>query len=66
LRNEYTTILTAFAELFSKRVWQHAQILLLGAILAPGQRTVTAILRIMGLSSDKHFQNFHRVLNRGI
>jgi len=66
LRNEYTTILTAFAGLFSKRVWQHVQILLLGAILAPGQRTVTAILRIMGLSSDKHFQNFHRVLNRGI
>jgi hypothetical protein len=66
LRSEYTTILTAFAGLFSKRVWQHVQILLLGAILAPGQRTVTAILRIMGLSCEKHFQNFHRVLNRAI
>jgi hypothetical protein len=66
LRSEYTTILTAFARLFSKRVWQHVQILLLGAILAPGQRTVTAILRIMGLSTEKHFQNFHRVLNRAI
>jgi hypothetical protein len=64
LRSEYTTILTAFAGLFSKRVWQRVQILLLGAILAPGQRTVTAILRIMGLSTEKHFQNFHRVLNR--
>ena len=66
MRSEYTTILTIFAGLFSKRVWQHVQILLLGAILAPGQRTVTAILRIMGLSSEKHFQNFHRVLNRAI
>ena len=66
LRSEYTTILTAFAGLFSKRVWQHVQILLLGAMLAPGQRTVTAILRIMGLSSERHFQNFHRVLNRAI
>ena len=66
LRSEYTTILTAFAGLFSKRVWQHVQILLLGAILAPGQRTVSAILRIMGLSCEKHFQNFHRVLNRAI
>jgi len=66
LQSEYTTILTAFAGLFSKRVWQHVQILLLGAILAPGQRTVAAILRIMGLSSEKHFQNFHRVLNRAI
>jgi hypothetical protein len=66
LRNEYTTILTAFARLFSKRIWQHGQILLLGAILTPGRRTVTAILRIMGLSTEKHFQNFHRVLNRAI
>jgi hypothetical protein len=66
LRSEYTTILTAYAGLFSKRVWQHVQILLLGAILAPGQRTVSAILRIMGLSCEKHFQNFHRVLNRAI
>ena len=58
--------MTAFTRLFSKRVWQNVQILLLGAILAPGQRTVTAILRIMGLSTEKHFQNFHRVLNRAI
>jgi hypothetical protein len=66
LRSEYTTILTAFARLFSKRVWRHLQILIVGAILAPGQRTVTAVLRIMGLSAEKHFQNFHRVLNRAI
>jgi hypothetical protein len=66
LPSQYTTILTAFAVLYSRRVWQHAQILLLGAILAPGQRTVTAILRIMGLGTEKHFQNFHRVLSRAI
>jgi hypothetical protein len=64
LRSEYTTILTTFATLFSKRIWQRVQILLMGAILAPGQRTVTAVLRIMGLSAEKHFQNYHRVLNR--
>jgi DDE superfamily endonuclease len=63
---EYITILKGFAALFSRRIWQRVQILLLGAILAPGQRTVTAILRIMGLSADKHFQNFHRVLNRAV
>jgi hypothetical protein len=66
LPSEYTTILAAFAGLFSKRIWQHVQILLTGAILAPGQRTVTAVLRIMGLSAEKHFQNYHRVLNRAI
>ncbi len=63
---KYITIFKGFASLFSKRVWLHAQVLLLGAILAPGQRTVTAVLRIMGLSAEKHFQNFHRVLNRAV
>lgn len=63
---EYITILKSFASLFSRRVWLQAQVLLLGAILAPGQRTVTAVLRIMGLSAEKHFQNFHRVLNRAV
>ena len=41
-------------------------VLLVGAILAPGKRTVTAILRIMGLSQERHFQNYHRVLNRAV
>jgi hypothetical protein len=40
------------------------QVLLIGAILAPGKRTVTSVLRIMGLSQEKQFQNFHRVLSR--
>jgi hypothetical protein len=39
-------------------------VLLIGAILAPGTRTVTAVLRVMGLSKEAQFQNFHRVLNR--
>ena len=56
----------AFAPLFSKRVFQSAQVLLVGAILAIGQRTVTAVLRIMGLDQQAHFQTYHRVLNRAI
>jgi hypothetical protein len=64
LPREYTTILTSFARLFSRRIWNHAHLLLIGAILTPGQRTVTAALRIMGLEAEKHFQNYHRVLNR--
>lgn len=55
-----------FASLFSKRVWPHAQRLVAGALLAPGKRTVTAVLRILGLSRDAHFQNHHRVLNRAV
>jgi hypothetical protein len=38
--------------------------LLLGAILAPGKRTVTAVLHIVGLGNEKHFHHYHRVLNR--
>jgi hypothetical protein len=40
------------------------QVLLTGAIIAVGTRTVTAVLRVMGLSQEEQFQKYHRVLNR--
>jgi hypothetical protein len=61
---EIIRVLAPFAPLFSERVWLHAQVLLLGAILTPGARTVTAALRVMGLATERHFTNYHRVLNR--
>jgi len=64
LQTDYITILGAFGRLFSERIWKHAKTLLIGAILSPAERTVTAALRVMGLSMEKHFQNYHRVLNR--
>lgn len=57
-------VLRHFELAFSERVWEWAKVLLVGAILAPGKRTVTAALRVMGLSSEAQFQNYHRVLNR--
>jgi len=57
-------VLRHFELAFSERVWEWAKILLIGAILAPGKRTVTAALRVMGLSNETQFQNYHRVLNR--
>src|SRR3712207_3815407 len=57
-------VLASFAPLFSKRVWQHAQLLLVGAILAPGQRTVGSALRAMGLDGFERFHRYHRVLSR--
>jgi hypothetical protein len=66
LSQDYLTLILAFAPVFTKRVWQHVQVLLTGAILAPGKRTVTAALRVMGLSDDRHFQTYHRVLNRAV
>ena len=56
--------LAPFAPLVAQRVWRHAQVWLLGAMLAPGARTVTAALRVMGLSCARHITNGHRVLNR--
>ena len=56
----------AFAPLFSKPVFKHVQVLLVGAILSPASRTVTNALRVMGLSQEKHFQTYHRVLNRAM
>jgi hypothetical protein len=66
LQAEYITMLGAFAKLFSKRIWEHTKILLMGAILCPAERTVAAVLRAMGLSGERHFQNYHRVLNRAV
>jgi DDE superfamily endonuclease len=59
-----TRLIVKFAPLVSKRVWGHAQVLVVGALLAPGKRTVTAVLRVMGLSQERQFQKYHRVLNR--
>jgi hypothetical protein len=56
--------LAPFAPLFSKRVWQHARVLLVGAILAPGARTLSSALRAMGLDQEKRFHRYHRVLSR--
>ncbi len=56
----------AFAPLFSKPVFDHVKVLLTGAILSPHLRTVSNALRVMGLSQEKHFQNYHRVLNRAL
>lgn len=60
----YLKLIQVFAPLFSNAIWQHAQVLLVGTILTPGQRTVTAALRIVGLHAERHFQTYHRVLNR--
>jgi hypothetical protein len=66
LPKAYVSLIQAFAPFFSHCIWQHAQVLLLGAILAPGRRTVTAVLRIMGLCEERQFQTYHRVLNRAV
>jgi hypothetical protein len=60
------TRLAPFAPLFSSRVWRHAQLLIVGALLAPGQRMVSTVLRALGLSHLATFSTYHRVLNRAV
>ena len=60
----FATVVLCFAPLFRQLTWRHAQVLLIGAILVPGQRTVTNILRVSGLCWERRFVNYHRVLNR--
>lgn len=61
---EFLIIIISFQPLFSKRVFEHATVLITGAILAPGARTVANCLRMMGHAQDPHYQNYHRVLSR--
>jgi DDE superfamily endonuclease len=59
-------LLRPFAPLFSRRVWRHVPVLVVGAILAPGQRMVSSALRAVGLGGLLTFQTYHRVLNRAV
>jgi DDE superfamily endonuclease len=60
----FAAVILCFAPLFFQRSWRHAEVLLIGAILAPGRRTVASILRITGRSRERRFVNYHRILNR--
>ena len=57
-------VLAPFAGLFSATVWSHAQVLVIGALLCQGPRTVAVVLRVMGLGQEPRFERYHRVLNR--
>ena len=52
-----------FRGYFTHAVWRHALVLVAGALLAPGRRTVTAALRVMGLEQAPGFAVHHRVLS---
>lgn len=56
--------LAVFRPCFTAPVWNHLLVLVTGAILAPGKRTVTQALRVMGLAERPGFGRYHEVLNR--
>ena len=66
LPTEMIRVFAPFAPLFSKPVFQHVHVLLMGAILAPGKRTVSSALKAMGLDQQKNFHRYHRVLSHAV
>ena len=64
LPDAIVSVLLPFAMLFQHRTGQKAQVLLVGTILTPGQRTVAAALRVMGLNGDRNYARSHHVLNQ--
>ena len=58
--------LASLSQQFTRPTWRNALLLLTGAILASGKRTVTAVLRILGREQDTDFPIYHGVLNRAV
>ena len=58
-------ILSPFSIIFScSATWTKAVLLMTGALLCKGGRTVCGALKVLGLQGEQAFQNYHRVLNR--
>jgi hypothetical protein len=58
------SLMAPFRSFFTAPVWEHALALITGMVLAPGKRTVSAALRVMGLGAAHDFALYHYVLNR--
>ena len=62
----FRSVIGVLAPVLSRPVWQPVKVLLTGAVLAPSQRTVTALRRMMGRRAAPDFQTSHRVLTRAV
>ncbi len=61
------TVLSEFAPvMYGMTTWYKVEGLVTGAILATGKRTVRALLRVMGLSADRKYAQYHPVLSRAV
>lgn len=64
LPKEFSRQISEFAPLFSKKVFENAKVLITGALLVIGRRTVCSALRAVGLSEESRFHKYHRVLSK--
>jgi len=49
---------------FTAPSWEHVLVLVMGALLAPGKRTVSSCLRMAGRAEAANFASYHQILNR--
>jgi DDE superfamily endonuclease len=56
-------LLLSFSVAFSRPTFQRVLLLILGAVVTPGRRTVAAVLRTMRPVARGHFSSYHRVLS---
>src|SRR5262245_57840263 len=61
---EIIQLLTTFAVGMTAPTFAKALVLLYGAILTPGRRTMAAVLRVQGLDEAGNFGKYYRVLNQ--
>lgn len=61
---EIMNLLKPFAPVFQARTWRKIQELVIGAILAPGKRTISSVLQVLGKSQEVSYAKYHHVLNR--
>ena len=58
------TWLAVFRPCFTAPVWSRVLVLVAGAVLSPGKRTITQALRVMGLADQPGFRRYHEALSR--
>src|SRR3954447_4900506 len=56
--------LTPFTAFFTRPTWERVLVVAAGTVLAPGRRTVSAALSVLGRREGADFARFHGVLNR--
>lgn len=56
--------LQALQSCFTTPTWENVLVLVMGALLAPGKRTVSACLRMTGRAEVRNFSSYHQILNR--
>jgi hypothetical protein len=66
LSESIISILGEFESVFSRPTWKHVEVLIEGALLARGRRTVASALRASGHADDQHFSSYHQVMNRAV